>query len=136
MVNISGIYFNDGKFNGYKEFCKNSIDAYQLKKYGITIKGQNIEEDLYTIDWDILINNMRNNLNTYWFGWWSACKKFPSFNYISLLISIRMVEWGVLGVSRLYYTFKEKDITSKVGAGEVTQANIHFVLLSGKTSPL
>ncbi|WP_253198587.1 aminoglycoside adenylyltransferase domain-containing protein [Clostridium estertheticum] len=29
-----------------------------------------------------------------------------------------MIEWGVLGVSRLYYTFKERDMTSKVGAGE------------------
>ncbi|MEL3971216.1 aminoglycoside adenylyltransferase domain-containing protein [Rossellomorea oryzaecorticis] len=115
---ISGVYFNDGKFNGYKEFCKNSIDAYQLKKYGITIKGQNIEEHFYSIDWNILINNMKNNLNTYWFGWWIGCKKFPSFNYIGLLFSIHMVEWGVLGVSRLYYTFNEKDITSKVGAGE------------------
>jgi len=29
-----------------------------------------------------------------------------------------MIEWGVLGVSRIYYTFKERDITSKIGAGE------------------
>jgi hypothetical protein len=29
-----------------------------------------------------------------------------------------MIEWGVLGVTRLFYTFKEKDMTSKLGAGE------------------
>ncbi|ATP41310.1 hypothetical protein CSE16_15285 [Solibacillus sp. R5-41] len=115
---IPSMRFNDGKFLGYTMFDKNSIDAYQLKKYGITIIGQKIEEDSYTIDWNILTSNMRNNLNTYWLGWWRACKKFPSSNYIGLLFSLNMVEWGVLGVSRLYYSFKEKDITSKVGAGE------------------
>jgi hypothetical protein len=35
-----------------------------------------------------------------------------------------MIEWGVLGVSRLYYTFKEKDMTSKVGAGEYALKNV------------
>lgn len=117
-ANILCIRFNDGKFNGFTEFDTNSIDAYQLKKYGITIKGQKIEDVCYTVDWNILINNMRDNLNTYWLSWWSDCKRFPSINNIGLLFSLHMVEWGVLGVSRLYYTFKEKDITSKVGAGE------------------
>ena len=36
-ANILCIRFNDGKFNGFAEFDKNSIDAYQLKKYGITM---------------------------------------------------------------------------------------------------
>jgi len=30
-----------------------------------------------------------------------------------------MIEWSVLGVSRQYYTFREKDIISKVKAGGV-----------------
>jgi hypothetical protein len=116
--NPSCIRFNDGKFHGYKEFDKNSIDAFQLKKYGITIKGPNIKDLDYTVDWDILISNMKENLNTYWLDWWKDCKRFPSIRYLSLLCSLRMVEWGVLGVSRLYFTSQEKDITSKAGAGE------------------
>ena len=110
--------FIDGIFKGYQRFEKNSIDAYQLKKYGITIKGQGSENLKYTVDWDILIHNMRDNINTYWFNWENGCKKFPSSKFFCLLLSLGMVEWGVLGVTRLYYTFKEGDMTSKVGAGE------------------
>lgn len=114
----SCLRFNDGKFVGFTEFDRNSIDAYQLKKYGIPIIGQKIEHTCYMVDWDILINSMRNNLNTYWHSWWKGCKRFPSLKSIGLLFSLSMVEWGVLGVSRIYYSFNEKDIISKAGAGE------------------
>lgn len=110
--------FIDGVFKGLEKFEKNSIDAYQLKKYGITLKGQEIESYDYIVDWDILVHNMRDNLNTYWLNWMNSCVKFPSIRYIGSFVSLGMIEWGVLGVSRLYYTFREKDMTSKVGAGE------------------
>lgn len=110
--------FIDGEYKGLEKFEKNSIDAYQLKKYGIPIKGQSLEKLDYTVNWDTLISNMRDNLNTYWLSWKNDCKKFPSRKYLGLYISLDMIEWVILGVSRLYYTFKERDITSKVGAGE------------------
>lgn len=110
--------FIDGAYKGLEKFEKNSIDAYQLKKYGITIKGQGIEKYDYVVNWDILIHNMRDNLNTYWLNWRNDCKKFPSIKFIGLFVNLGMIEWGVLGVSRLYYTFSERDMTSKVGAGE------------------
>ncbi|MGE5631052.1 MAG: aminoglycoside adenylyltransferase domain-containing protein [Caulobacteraceae bacterium] len=114
----SCLRFNDGKFLGFKKFDRNSIDAYQLKKYGITIKGQDIKNYNYEVNWDILISNMRDNLNTYWLNWVNGCRRFPSIKYLGLFISLGMIEWGVLGISRLYYTFSEGDMTSKVGAGE------------------
>lgn len=110
--------FIDGIYKGLKKFEKNSIDAFQLKKYGITVKGQGIENFDFTVEWDILTYNMRDNLNTYWLNWMNDCKKLTSIKYIGLFVSLGMIEWGVLGVSRLYYTFKELDMTSKVGAGE------------------
>lgn len=110
--------FNDGKFQGFRTFDQNSIDAYQLKKYGIAMKGPGAEYFTYAVNWDILMNNMRDNLNTYWQNWVNDCKKFWSIKYIGLFTSLGMIEWGVLGVSRLYYTFREKDITSKIRAGE------------------
>lgn len=61
---------------------------------------------------------MRDNLNSYWLKWVNSCRRFTSIGYIALLVSLKTIEWGVLGVSRLYYTFNEKNITSKVGAGE------------------
>lgn len=115
---IPCLRFNDGEYKGIKTFDRNSIDAFELKKYGITIKGQEIENLEYIVDFDILINKMRDNLNTYGLNWYNRCRKFPSLNYIALFLAERTVEWGVLGVSRLYYTFKESNITTKVGAGE------------------
>jgi hypothetical protein len=61
---------------------------------------------------------MKENINTYWQNWVNACRRFPSMRYISIYISLKTIEWGVLGISRLYFTFLEMDITSKVGAGE------------------
>ena len=114
----TSLCFIDGVYKGLEKFNKNSIDAYQVKKYGITIKGKDIDAFDYITNWDILITSMRDNLNTYWINWKNDCRKFLSIKYIGLFVSLDMIEWGVLGVSRLYYTFKEKDITSKVGAGE------------------
>jgi hypothetical protein len=110
--------FIDGKLRDFEKFDKDSIDAYQLKRYGITIRGKDVENYGYTVDWNVLIKNMKNNLNTYWFNWKCRCDKFPSVKYIGLFFSLKMIEWGVLGVTRLFYTFKEKDMTSKLGAGE------------------
>jgi hypothetical protein len=105
-------------FKGLDKFEKNSIDAYQLKKYGIRIKGPKVEDFDYSVDWKILIHNMQENITTYWFNWVTSCRKFPSTKYIGSFVSLKMIEWGVLGVSRLYYTFKEGDMTSKLGAGQ------------------
>jgi hypothetical protein len=110
--------FIDGMFKGLEKFDQNSIDAYQLKKYGVTVKGLNIESYNYEIDWDILMQNMIDNLNTYWLNWLNSCKKPLSIKYLGSFFNLNMIEWGVLGVTRLYYTFKERDITSKLGAGE------------------
>lgn len=110
--------FNDGVFQGDKTFDKNSVDAFLLKKYGITIIGQDVEEFKYSVDFEILIKKMKCNLNTYWLQWVNACRRFPSMRYIGIFLSLKTIEWGVLGVSRQYYTFNERDITSKVGAGE------------------
>ncbi|PGL70502.1 aminoglycoside adenylyltransferase domain-containing protein [Bacillus sp. AFS055030] len=112
------IRFNDGQFQGLNIFEQNSIDVFQLKTYGITVRGLNFDNVDISVNWDTLLSNMRNNLNSYWLSWLNNCKKFPTVNYLSLIVSLRSIEWGVLGVSRIYYTLKEKDITSKVGAGE------------------
>lgn len=112
---IPSHYFSEGKFNGKRSFSKDSIDAFQLKKYGIIIKGQGVD---YSVDFDIVLKNQKDNINTYWQNWLDDCKRFPSINYLGSFVSIRSIEWGVLGVTRLFYTIREKDMTSKVGAGE------------------
>lgn len=112
---IPSHYFSEGTFKGKRSFSKDSIDAFQLKKYGIIIKGQRVD---YSVDFDIVLKNQKDNINTYWQNWLDGCKRFPSINYFGSYVSIRSIEWGVLGVTRLCYTIREKDMTSKVGAGE------------------
>lgn len=55
---------------------------------------------------------MRQNLNTYWKDF--TCKP----RRMAWLLTDYGVQWAVLGVLRLYYTFREQDIASKIGAGE------------------
>lgn len=48
----------------------------------------------------------------------NSSRRFSSIKFLCLFVSLKSIEWGVLGVTRLYYTFREKGMTSKVGAGE------------------
>lgn len=91
--------FSDGKFIVFQKFYKDSIDTSQLKKYGITIKGQEVRKLDYIVDFDVLIKGMLTNLNTHWHNWLNDCRRFPSIKYIGLFISPKLVEWGVLDVS-------------------------------------
>ncbi|MED1863816.1 DUF4111 domain-containing protein [Fictibacillus nanhaiensis] len=116
--NSSCPYFNEGKLQSYRTFHYNWIDAYQLQTYGIVVKGLPIETYNLSVDWTKLKSNLVENINGYWLNWVKNCERFPSLQYIALYMSGSMIEWGVLGVTRLYYSSKEKDITSKVGAGE------------------
>ncbi|GIP31832.1 aminoglycoside adenylyltransferase domain-containing protein [Paenibacillus sp. J2TS4] len=110
--------FNEGKFRGIESLDKDSIDVYQFITYGIPLRGPEPSAYQIEIDWDRLLAEMKTNLNTYWVNWRNRCAKFPSLSYLALYVSLSGIEWGVLGVTRLYYTFRERDIISKIGAGE------------------
>ncbi|MDR7071682.1 aminoglycoside adenylyltransferase domain-containing protein [Fictibacillus barbaricus] len=111
-------YFNEGNLQGFRPFHRNWIDAYQLKKYGIVVKGLPVESYNYPVDWNLLKTNLVENINGYWLNWVNRCKRVTSLQYLGLFVSPSMIEWGVLGVTRLYYSLREEDITSKMGAGE------------------
>ncbi|CAM3427989.1 aminoglycoside adenylyltransferase domain-containing protein [Paenibacillus lupini] len=109
-------YFNSGKLVGIDRFHKNSIDAYQLKQYGIPILGKDPRTYDYTVDWDLLAQNMKRNIEQYWMNWKRKVERFPAS--LGMLYKGWMIEWGVLGVSRIYYSIREQDMISKTGAGE------------------
>lgn len=110
--------FRDGNYCGEEVFYQHSIDAYQLVTYGITVKGNDPRTYGLSIDWERLHQNLQANLDSYWEKWIRRCETFPSTHYVGMYLSPKMIEWGVLGISRLYYSFREKDIASKLGAGE------------------
>ncbi len=114
----SALRFNDGKFQGTVAVSIDSIDIYQLITYGVTIKGATVDALNLSVNWDILLERVKDNLNTYWQSWNNKCKRSLSLQALGLLTSLDMVEWGVLGVSRLFYTLNEKGIVSKEQAGE------------------
>lgn len=112
-----GLRVNEGKILGSVPYKKDSIDAFQLKKYGITIKGQRASDLPFTPDWNMLLSNMKDNLNSYWANLLNRSRT-------ATIEHIEDIEWAVLGISRLYYTFQERDIISKVGAGEYALRNL------------
>jgi predicted nucleotidyltransferase len=111
-------YFNEGRLQGYRPFNRNWIDAFQLKMYGIVVTGLPIETYSLPLDWKELNANLIENINGYWLNWVKRCESVRSFQFPGLFVSGGMIEWGVLGVTRLFYSIKEEDIISKMGAGE------------------
>lgn len=108
----------DGKFTDAGYFECNLVTWYELKSSGITILGPDAGDLAYTVDWNQLISLMHANLNTYWHRWIAQSEKRLSLKSAALYWLSSEVEWGVLGITRLFYTFREQQITSKAGAGE------------------
>jgi hypothetical protein len=106
-------YFNSGKFVGIERMFKNSIDTFQIKHYGIPVLGKDPRTYDYEVDWDILSRNMKGNVEAYWMNWKKRVEQLPANKFEGW-----MIEWGVLGVSRIYYSLREQDMISKTGAGE------------------
>lgn len=95
----------------------NLVTWFTLKKHGVTLYGKPSNQLDFEVDLNLLRKKMHENLNTYWVNWNNRIRNLFSINGLSALFGER-IEWGVLGVSRLYYTFRENDIASKDKAGE------------------
>lgn len=105
-------YYQDGKLYNAGYFEINSITWWVLKNHGIPIWGSEPEDMPFTVDWDLLITGMKENLNSYWLSWTKRPGRILS------MLSDWGVQWTVLGVVRQYYTFRENSITTKIGAAE------------------
>ncbi len=103
---------HDGVLNSIGHPEAGLVTWWVLKNRGIAVVGNELSNLPFTIDWENLMTGMHQNLNTYWKDF--TCK--PS--RMSWLLTDYGIQWAVLGVLRLYYTFCEQDITSKFGAGE------------------
>ncbi|TYP73756.1 nucleotidyltransferase domain-containing protein [Paenibacillus methanolicus] len=104
-----------GRFHEADWFECNLVTWHQLKKQGIALYGSMRELD-YEVDWDRLLSRMRENVAAYWRPWVTESAKLYSRKGMALYAR-SAVEWGVLGLTRLYYTFRENEITTKAGAG-------------------
>lgn len=111
-------YYSDGRLKRAGYFELNLVTWYELKHHGLRLIGPAVEALDITIDRETFIQNMRINLNTYWMNW--IRKASSGLRPYSLLVwsSGSLIEWGVLGITRLWYTFREHQVTSKARAGE------------------
>jgi hypothetical protein len=105
-------YYRGGVLRLTRQFEWQSVEGWILKNHGISIIGPEPQELSFTIDWDLLIAKMRENLNSYWASWTKRPDRF-----IVMLFDWG-IQWTVLGVLRQFYSFRENTITTKTEAGK------------------
>ncbi len=110
-------FFYEGKVHDRGHFELNLVTWYQLKNSAVTIRGIPANELGFSVSWNDLIAEMKNNMNTYWKDLIRKSSRLFSYDSI-LLLSPERVEWGVLGVARQFYSFSEGGIASKTEAGK------------------
>ena len=90
----------------------NEVTWFTLKNYGITVTGIPANElDISTSVNDIK-SFVKGNVNSYWKYWLNAARKPFSQKRLSALTNWG-VEWCVCGITRMYFTMVEGDITAK-----------------------
>jgi len=111
-------YFN-GELHPTGHYEINLVTWWILKNHGITIYGEDICEMNFSVGWDVLREAMHENLNSYWHKW------AYSPEYFVYLFQDNAIEWAVLGILRLYYSFCEDAIASKSEAGLYAFSKFH-----------
>ncbi|TMU87535.1 DUF4111 domain-containing protein [Bacillus sp. BHET2] len=112
-------YYNKGELKRGKYFNFNPITWYLFQHKGVKVLGPEISSYDVVISSKQLVSYVLTNMNSYWFGrtqWLEnsidEVKTFPTD------VIDTELEWSVLGLLRQFYTLKEIDIVSKLGAGE------------------
>ncbi|MEO8612274.1 MAG: aminoglycoside adenylyltransferase domain-containing protein [Chloroflexota bacterium] len=105
-------YIHDDELTAEGDFDINRVTWWILKNRGITLLGTDARDLDFTVDWDALAADTLKNLNDYW------ARYADNPTRILWLLSDFGIQWTVLGVLRQYYTFKERSIISKIGAGD------------------
>jgi hypothetical protein len=105
------LHVHDGALHpsGYHDI--NHVTWWVLSWRGITVVGPPAELLDVHVDWNELVRAMHHNMHTYWASFTRRPQRIP------WLLSDYGVQWAVLGVLRQFYTFHERDITSKISAG-------------------
>ncbi|GGE03127.1 aminoglycoside adenylyltransferase domain-containing protein [Paenibacillus nasutitermitis] len=110
-------YFNLGKVS-WKPFIFDPISGWILREKGICITGPGIESFNLPADPKLLVDYVMANMNSYWA---KRIKRNEHLVRYAFLFPNKLIDWEiqwtVLGISRQYYTLREKDIVSKAEAG-------------------
>ncbi|MCZ8511878.1 DUF4111 domain-containing protein [Paenibacillus filicis] len=97
----------------------NPVTWWILRRHGICVYGSNTPMT-YSATAEELTEYTLYNMNTYWAGWIGRLEQQlvnSEHNPAPEAVN-EAVEWCVLGMLRQWYTLREHDVTSKIGAGE------------------
>jgi predicted nucleotidyltransferase len=111
-------YYAEGQLHPRGHYEINSVTWWMLKQHGLALRGPDPRSLDFEVDFELLLANMSHNLNSYWA---SFTRREGRMKW---LLSDQGVQWAVLGVLRQFYTFRERRITSKSGAGEYALAHL------------
>lgn len=107
-----GPYTHGGVLHAAGHHDLNAVTWWTLTRHGIALAGPDPRAIDYAMDWDRFLTDTHENLNTYWVRFVREPAR------LAWLLGDRGIQWTVLGVLRQFYTFEERGITSKTGAGE------------------
>lgn len=110
-------FYNSRVMHSSGAFNQNPVTWWTFKHYGIRITGPAIEELKMEVKPADLIKYVHTNMNAYWKN---RIENYKSLDFTAVPDALidEEIEWSVLGVLRQFYTIKEYDITSKLGAGK------------------
>lgn len=103
--------YSDARLDRSATGITNDVTWWIIKNRGIALRGPDPSALDFTVDVDRMLSEMRENLHTYWAHWPDR----PS-NLAWLLLDTG-VAWAVLGPLRQFYSFQERAIIDKSGAG-------------------
>ncbi|MDD4126050.1 MAG: DUF4111 domain-containing protein [Eubacteriales bacterium] len=101
----------------------NMVTWFTLKNHGITVWGYPANELSLNISAKELSAYVIDNLNSYWVYWLNSIKKAFSVKCI-FAFHHTAIEWGVMGVCRMFYTLSKQDVTSKDNAAVYTLSHV------------
>lgn len=117
LGNENYLNYNNGKMSYRADF--DPIIWWILKTKGLRIIGSESHSFKYDIQSNHLVSYVHENMNSYW------VQRVQRLDNSSVELSNfptkdieTEIEWSVLGLLRQFYTLKEHDIISKLGAGE------------------
>lgn len=115
--NQNFIIYNSGKLSS--ETYISPITWWILKMKGINFLGPDRTSLSFEISPSDLTTYVVENMNSYWVNRIERVKNsLKDLNKFSTEEITNEIEWSVLGLLRQYYTLKEQNIISKLGAGE------------------
>jgi len=106
------LIFHDGRLKLQANFDASPVTWWILKNHGVPILGSDPRDWPITVDEQQLVQWTKENMNTYWKSWTQRPGK------LIMMLSDWGIQWTVLGVTRQFYTIREKRITTKQRSGE------------------